>query len=84
VRPVIIEDGAFVGSRCVVFYGVRVGREAVLGANVVLTKTNPTIDVHRRRAETSAEAVLRNRRWLRAVYRLHRRSHGGSRCYSVD
>jgi tetrahydrodipicolinate N-succinyltransferase len=54
---VIIEDGAFVGSRCVVFHGVRVGREAVLGANVVLTKTNPTIVVHRLRAETSAEAL---------------------------
>jgi 2,3,4,5-tetrahydropyridine-2-carboxylate N-succinyltransferase len=43
--PVIIEDGAFVGSRCVVVDGVRVGREAVLGANVVLTKTMPIIDV---------------------------------------
>src|ERR1700759_1512571 len=35
--PVIIEDGAFIGSRCVVVDGVRVGREAVLGANTVLT-----------------------------------------------
>jgi 2,3,4,5-tetrahydropyridine-2-carboxylate N-succinyltransferase len=43
--PVIIEDGAFVGSRCVVVDGVRVGREAVLGANTVLTKTMPIIDV---------------------------------------
>ncbi len=43
--PVIIEDGAFVGSRCVVVEGVRVEREAVLGANVVLTASTPIIDV---------------------------------------
>lgn len=43
--PVIIEDGAFVGSRCVIVDGVRVGREAVLGANVVLTASMPIIDV---------------------------------------
>jgi len=44
-RPVIIEDGVFVGSRCVVVDGVRVRREAVLGANVVLTPNMPIIDV---------------------------------------
>jgi 2,3,4,5-tetrahydropyridine-2-carboxylate N-succinyltransferase len=44
-NPVIVEDGAFVGSRCVVVEGVRVGREAVLGANVVLTSSTPIIDV---------------------------------------
>ncbi|WP_428261683.1 2,3,4,5-tetrahydropyridine-2,6-dicarboxylate N-succinyltransferase [Haliangium sp.] len=44
-RPVIIEDGAFVGSRAVVVEGVRVGREAVLGANVVLTSSTKIIDV---------------------------------------
>jgi 2,3,4,5-tetrahydropyridine-2-carboxylate N-succinyltransferase len=44
-RPVIIEDGVFVGSRCVVVDGVRVGKDAVLGANVVLTRTMPIIDV---------------------------------------
>ncbi|MCB9548399.1 MAG: 2,3,4,5-tetrahydropyridine-2,6-dicarboxylate N-succinyltransferase [Myxococcales bacterium] len=43
--PVIIEDGAFIGSRCVVVEGVRVGREAVLGANTVLTSSTPIIDV---------------------------------------
>jgi 2,3,4,5-tetrahydropyridine-2-carboxylate N-succinyltransferase len=43
--PVIIEDGAFIGSRCVVVDGVRVRREAVLGAMVVLTATMPIIDV---------------------------------------
>ena len=35
--PVIIEDGAFIGSRCIVVEGVHIGAEAVLGANVVLT-----------------------------------------------
>lgn len=43
--PVIIEDDAFVGSRCIVVEGVRVGKEAVLGANVVLTKSTKIIDV---------------------------------------
>jgi 2,3,4,5-tetrahydropyridine-2-carboxylate N-succinyltransferase len=43
--PVIVEDGAFVGSRCVVVEGVRVEREAVLGAGVVLTASTPVIDV---------------------------------------
>ncbi|HTU70994.1 MAG TPA: 2,3,4,5-tetrahydropyridine-2,6-dicarboxylate N-succinyltransferase [Candidatus Baltobacteraceae bacterium] len=43
--PVIIEDGAFVGSRCIVVEGVRVEREAVLGAGVVLTASTPIIDV---------------------------------------
>ncbi len=44
-QPVIIEDGAFVGSRCVVVEGVRVEREAVLGAGVVLTASTPIVDV---------------------------------------
>jgi 2,3,4,5-tetrahydropyridine-2-carboxylate N-succinyltransferase len=43
--PVIVEDGAFIGSRCVVVEGVRVGREAVLGPGLVLTATIPVIDV---------------------------------------
>lgn len=43
--PVIIEDGCFVGSRCIVVEGVRVGKEAVLGANVVLTQSTKIIDV---------------------------------------
>jgi 2,3,4,5-tetrahydropyridine-2,6-dicarboxylate N-succinyltransferase len=49
-NPVIVEDGAFVGSRCIVVEGVRVGREAVLGANVVLTASTPIIDVRRKKA----------------------------------
>lgn len=43
--PVIIEDNAFIGSRCIVVEGVRVEREAVLGANVCLTASTKIIDV---------------------------------------
>ena len=43
--PVIVEDGAFIGSRCILVEGVRVGKEAVLGANVVLTSSTKIIDV---------------------------------------
>jgi len=43
--PVIIEDNCFIGSRCIVVEGVRVEREAVLGANVVLTQSTKIIDV---------------------------------------
>ena len=43
--PVIIEDNAFIGSRCIVVEGIRVGKEAVLGANVVLTASSKIIDV---------------------------------------
>ena len=50
-RPVIVEDGAFLGSRCIVVEGVRVGREAVLAPNVTLTASVPIIDV------TGAEPV---------------------------
>jgi 2,3,4,5-tetrahydropyridine-2-carboxylate N-succinyltransferase len=50
--PVIIEDHAFIGSRSIVVEGVRVGAEAVLGANVVLTQSTQIIDV------TGSEAVV--------------------------
>jgi 2,3,4,5-tetrahydropyridine-2-carboxylate N-succinyltransferase len=43
--PVIIEDGAFIGSRAIVVEGVRVESEAVVAANVVLTASTPIIDV---------------------------------------
>ncbi len=43
--PVIVEDNCFIGSRCIVVEGVRVEKEAVLGANVVLTKSTRIIDV---------------------------------------
>jgi 2,3,4,5-tetrahydropyridine-2-carboxylate N-succinyltransferase len=44
-RPVIVEDGAFLGSRCIVTEGVIVGEEAVLAPNVSLTASVPVIDV---------------------------------------
>ena len=43
--PVIIEDNAFIGSRCIIVEGVHVGKEAVLGANVTLTASSRIIDV---------------------------------------
>lgn len=43
--PVIIEDNAFIGSRCIVVEGVKIEKEAVLGANVVLTASSKIIDV---------------------------------------
>jgi 2,3,4,5-tetrahydropyridine-2-carboxylate N-succinyltransferase len=43
--PVIIGDDSFIGSRCILVEGVRVGKEAVLGANVVLTQSTRIIDV---------------------------------------
>jgi len=44
-RPNIIEDGCFIGSRCIVVEGVLVEEEAVLGANTVITASTPIIDV---------------------------------------
>jgi 2,3,4,5-tetrahydropyridine-2,6-dicarboxylate N-succinyltransferase len=44
-QPVIVEDGAFIGSRCIVVEGVCIEKEAVLGAGVVLTASTPIIDV---------------------------------------
>ncbi len=43
--PVIIEDGCFIGSRSIVVEGARIGKEAVLGANVVITQSTRVIDV---------------------------------------
>jgi 2,3,4,5-tetrahydropyridine-2,6-dicarboxylate N-succinyltransferase len=55
--PVIIEDGAFVGSRCIVVEGVRVEREAVLGAGVTLTASTPIVDVRGEEPVTSRGVV---------------------------
>ena len=55
--PVIVEDGAFIGSRCIVVEGVRVEREAVLGAGVVLTASTPIVDVRGTRAGDAARAA---------------------------
>ena len=43
--PVVIEDDCFIGSRCIIVEGARIGREAVLGANVVITRSTRIIDV---------------------------------------
>lgn len=61
--PVIVEDGAFIGSRCIVVEGVRVEREAVLGAGVVLTASTPIVDVRgpepvRSKGVVAARAVV--------------------------
>jgi 2,3,4,5-tetrahydropyridine-2-carboxylate N-succinyltransferase len=62
-RPVIIEDGVLVGSRCIVTEGVVVRERAVLGAGVVLTASVPVIDVTgdqpvERRGEVPARAIV--------------------------
>ena len=44
-RPVIVEDGAFIGSRCILTEGVVIGEQAVLAPNVSLTASVPIIDV---------------------------------------
>ncbi|MEN7546849.1 2,3,4,5-tetrahydropyridine-2,6-dicarboxylate N-succinyltransferase [Rapidithrix thailandica] len=43
--PVIIEDGAFIGSRCIIVEGAHIGKEAVIGANVTITASSKIIDV---------------------------------------
>jgi 2,3,4,5-tetrahydropyridine-2-carboxylate N-succinyltransferase len=61
-RPVIIEDGAFIGSRSVIVEGVVVEEEAVIGANTVLTASTPIIDV-----TGEQEVVLKGRVPARSV-----------------
>jgi 2,3,4,5-tetrahydropyridine-2-carboxylate N-succinyltransferase len=61
--PVIVEDGAFVGSRCVIVESVRVHREAVIATGVVLTASTPVIDVTsdrpvEHRGEVPARAIV--------------------------
>ena len=51
--PVIVEDGAFIGSRCIVVEGVRIGREAVLGAGVTITGSTSIVDVRGSEPRTS-------------------------------
>jgi 2,3,4,5-tetrahydropyridine-2-carboxylate N-succinyltransferase len=55
--PVVVEDGAFVGSRCIVVEGVRVGTEAVLGAGVVLTASTPIVDVRGSESVTTKGSI---------------------------
>jgi 2,3,4,5-tetrahydropyridine-2-carboxylate N-succinyltransferase len=61
-RPNIVEDGAFIGSRCILVEGVLVEEEAVLGANVVITGSTPIIDV-----TGPQEVVLKGRVPARSV-----------------
>jgi 2,3,4,5-tetrahydropyridine-2-carboxylate N-succinyltransferase len=44
-RPVVVEDGAFIGSRCIVTEGALIGEQAILGAGVVITRSVPIVDV---------------------------------------
>jgi 2,3,4,5-tetrahydropyridine-2,6-dicarboxylate N-succinyltransferase len=92
-NPVIIEDGAFVGSRCVVVEGVRVGHEAVLGANVVLTASTPIIDVRGKepvelRGEVPPRAVVvpgtRKRKFPAGKFRVPCALIIGERSASTD
>jgi 2,3,4,5-tetrahydropyridine-2,6-dicarboxylate N-succinyltransferase len=91
--PVVIEDGAFVGSRAVVVEGVRVEREAVLGANVVLTSSTQIVDVtgpeevvHRGRvpARSVVVAGTRTREFPAGSYQLQTALIIGQRRESTD
>ena len=64
--PVIVEDGAFLGSRCIVTEGVRIGAGAILAANVSLTASVPIIDVTGRSRSSTAARSRRGRSSFRA------------------
>ena len=91
--PVIVEDGAFIGSRAIVVESVRVGEEAVLGANVVITASTPIIDVRgdepvTYRGEVPARAVVvpgtRERRFPAGSYQLPAALIIGTRSEATD
>jgi 2,3,4,5-tetrahydropyridine-2,6-dicarboxylate N-succinyltransferase len=91
--PVVVEDGAFVGSRAVVVEGVRVEEEAVLGANVVLTSSTQIIDVtgeeevvHRGRvpARSVVVAGTRTKEFPAGSYQLQTALIIGQRRESTD
>jgi 2,3,4,5-tetrahydropyridine-2-carboxylate N-succinyltransferase len=93
-RPVIVEDGVFVGSRCVIVEGVVVEEEAVLGAGVVLTASTPIIDVsgdteveYRRRVPPRSVVVppgMRARKFPAGEYMLPCALIIGQRTASTD
>ena len=92
-RPVIVEDDAFVGSRCILVEGVIVEEAAVLGANVAITSSTPIIDVtgaepveHRGRVPAGAVVVpgTRPRRFPAGTYELPCALIIGSRSASTD
>ena len=89
----IVEDGAFVGSRCIVVEGVRVGQEAVLGAGVVLTSSTPILDVRGKetvelRGEVPPRAVVvpgtRKRKFPAGKFRVPCALIIGERSASTD
>lgn len=91
--PVVVEDGAFIGSRAIVVEGVRVEREAVVGANVVLTSSTQIIDVtgeeeivHRGvvPARSVVVAGTRSRRFPAGEYQLQTALIIGQRKESTD
>ena len=91
--PVIVEDGCFLGSRAIVVEGVRVEREAVLGANVVITASTPVIDVtgpepveHRGRVPARSVVVpgTRTKRFAAGDYQLAAALIIGQRKQSTD
>jgi 2,3,4,5-tetrahydropyridine-2-carboxylate N-succinyltransferase len=91
--PVVIEDGAFIGSRAVVVEGVRVEEEAVLGANVVLTASTQIIDVtgeeeviHQGRVPTRSVVVAgtRTKEFPAGSYQLQTALIIGQRRESTD
>jgi 2,3,4,5-tetrahydropyridine-2-carboxylate N-succinyltransferase len=91
--PVIVEDGAFIGSRCIVVEGVHVGARAVLGANVVLTATTPIIDVRAKkpvelRGEVPPRAIVipgtRKKKFPAGSYRIPCALIIGERSASTD
>ena len=61
-RPVIVEDGAFIGSRVVIVEGMHVGKEAVIGAGVVLTASTTIIDVNGQRPHGDERPRARTQR----------------------
>jgi 2,3,4,5-tetrahydropyridine-2-carboxylate N-succinyltransferase len=78
-RPVIVEDGAFIGSRCIVTEGAIIGEGAILGAGVVITASVPIVDVtgpepveHRSRVPARAVVVpgVRQRKFPAGTYGL--------------
>lgn len=59
-RPVIVEDDVFLGSRCIIVEGVRIGRRAVIGAGVVLTASTKIIDVTGKSEKESTGEIPEN------------------------
>jgi 2,3,4,5-tetrahydropyridine-2,6-dicarboxylate N-succinyltransferase len=92
-RPVIVEDGAFVGSRAVIVEGMVVGKEAVIGAGVVLTSSTAILDVsgpevveHRGRVPARSVVIpgIRNKKFPAGEYGIPCALIIGKRSESTD